>query len=48
VRATLFNKYANKAATAALEAARPAGHGGLVQLNVAGNKSAKQRAVETV
>jgi hopanoid biosynthesis associated radical SAM protein HpnH len=45
VRATLFNSHKNKAALAALDAARPAGHGPLVQLNVAKREA---REVETV
>jgi hopanoid biosynthesis associated radical SAM protein HpnH len=48
VRATLFNKYANKAATAALEAPQPALTGGLVQLNVAAAAKRGAREVETV
>jgi hypothetical protein len=46
VRATLFNKYPNKAAQAAAESATPQTHGQLVQLNVPAKS--KPREVETV
>ena len=48
VRATLFNKYKNRAANMELEAQRPSAHGPLVQLNVSGRKSNPVREVETV
>jgi hypothetical protein len=47
VRATLFNKYKNKAAATELATARPAKQG-LVQLNVAPKASAPAREVERV
>jgi len=43
VRATLFSKYTNKAAATELAtAARPAGHGPLVQLNVGAKRASRE------